>query len=115
MQTFKKLINLVVLLPIGIVLIMLAVANRKSVTLALNPFNPEDTVLSASGPFFLFLFLSLILGMVIGALATWVGQGKYRNRARKEAHEAVKWHEEAAKHKARHETASRGLVPVSSQ
>lgn len=34
---FKKLINIVVLVPVAIILIVLSVANRQSVTLALNP------------------------------------------------------------------------------
>lgn len=100
----KKIVNLVVLVPIGIVLIVLSVANRQPVRMALNPFRPEDTLLSATAPFFVFLFLALILGMIIGAVATWVSQHKYRKRARVEATEAVKWHTEADKQKARAET-----------
>ncbi len=38
----KKLINLVILLPIAIILIVLSVANRHAVTLSLNPFEPSD-------------------------------------------------------------------------
>lgn len=108
----KKLVNIVVLVPIAIVLIVLSVANRQTVTLALNPFDPADSVLSASAPFFVFLFLAVIFGMIIGSLVTWLGQGKYRKRARNEAHEAVKWHAEAEKHRTRAETiASQTLLP----
>jgi uncharacterized integral membrane protein len=108
----KKLVNIVVLVPIAIVLIVLSVANRQMVTLALNPFDPADSVLSASAPFFVFLFLAVIFGMIIGSLVTWLGQGKYRKRARNEAHEAVKWHAEAEKHRTRAETiASQTLLP----
>jgi hypothetical protein len=38
----KKIINLLILLPLGIILIIFCVANRQSVTLAFNPFRPED-------------------------------------------------------------------------
>ena len=110
----KKIVNILVLIPVGIVLIVLSVANRQSVTLALNPFRPEDSVLSVSAPFFVYLFLAVILGMVIGSLATWFTQGKYRKRARVEASEAVKWHTEAEKHRTRAEAmASQAVVPVS--
>ena len=54
----KKIINLLILLPLGIILIIFCVANRQSVTLAFNPFRPEDQVLSLSAPFFVFLFIS---------------------------------------------------------
>ncbi|WEX77773.1 DUF1049 domain-containing protein [Sinorhizobium numidicum] len=94
---FKKLINIVVLVPVGVILIVLSVANRQMVTLALNPFNTADTVLSVSAPFFVFLFLAVILGLIVGATAMWINQGKYRRRARNEANEALKWHREAEK------------------
>ncbi|WEZ84762.1 DUF1049 domain-containing protein [Rhizobium sp. 32-5/1] len=112
----KKLMNILVLIPVGIVLIVLSVANRQTVTLALNPFNPADSVLSVSAPFFVFLFLAVILGLIVGSLATWFGQGKYRKRARNEATEAVKWHAEAEKHRTRAETiASQTLLPAASK
>jgi uncharacterized integral membrane protein len=100
----RKLINIIVLVPLGIVLILLSVANRESVTLALNPFRPSDQVLSLSAPLFVFLFCALILGMIVGSAATWFSQGKHRKRARREAREAVKWQAEAGQHKARAES-----------
>ncbi|QRM54015.1 lipopolysaccharide assembly protein LapA domain-containing protein [Sinorhizobium sp. BG8] len=112
----KKVINVVILVPIAIVLIVLSVANRQSVTLALNPFNPEDSVLSMTAPFFVYLFVAVIFGMVVGSLATWFSQGKYRKRARNEANEALKWHAEAEKHKSRAETiAAQTLLPNTSR
>jgi uncharacterized integral membrane protein len=91
MTKLKRIVSLVVFVPLGIVLIVLAVANRQIVTLALNPFRPEDSVLSLSAPFFLFLILAVFLGMAIGAIVTWLNQGRYRRQARVEAREAVKW------------------------
>lgn len=108
----KRVFNVVVLIPIGILLIVLSVANRQPVTLALNPFRPEDSVLSVTAPFFVYLFLATILGLVLGALITWFTQGKYRKRARIEANEAVKWHSEAEKHRTRAEAiASQAVLP----
>ena len=43
-----RFIKLIILVPIAIALIVLSVANRHLVTLALNPFRPEDQVLSFS-------------------------------------------------------------------
>ena len=97
----KRIIALAIFVPLGIVLIMLSVANRTAVTLALNPFDPADTLLSVTLPFFVFLFAALIIGMVIGSLATWVKQGKHRKEARVKASEAVKWHTEADREKAK--------------
>ncbi|KQR77942.1 hypothetical protein ASG25_06560 [Rhizobium sp. Leaf384] len=99
----RKILNIVVLVPLGIVLVVLCVANRQQVTLGFNPFDPADTVLAISGPFFVFLFLAVILGLVIGACAVWFSQGKYRKRSRVEAKEALKWHTEAEKRRLQQE------------
>lgn len=94
MTKLKRIVGLLVFVPLGIVLIVLAVANRQVVTLALNPFQPQDSMLSFSAPFFLFLFVAVFVGMAIGAAVTWWGQGKHRKQARVEAREAVKWQNE---------------------
>ncbi|MBU1313261.1 MAG: DUF1049 domain-containing protein [Alphaproteobacteria bacterium] len=109
MTRLKKIVYLVILLPLGVLLVVLSVANRQSVTLALNPFRPQDSVLSLTAPFFLFLMLALILGMAIGSVGTWWTQGKHRKQARVEAREAVKWHNEADKQK----TPSTAVTPAS--
>lgn len=106
----KRLIAIVILVPVAIALIMLSVANRESVTLKLNPFRPDDSLLSLEAPFFLFLFAALMAGMVIGSLATWLGQGKYRSRARAKAFEAVKWETEASKQKAKADEIARAMA-----
>lgn len=99
----RKIVNLLILLPLGVILIIFCVANRRSVTLAFNPFRPEDQVLSVSAPFFVFLFIALIIGMLVGSAVTWFSQGKHRKRARSEAKEAIRWHAEADRHKSRAE------------
>lgn len=99
----KKITNLLIFLPLGIILIVFCVANRQIVTLAFNPFRPEDQVLSLSAPFFVFIFITLIIGMLVGSATTWLTQGKYRKRARTEAKEAVRWQNEADRHKTRAE------------
>ena len=109
----KKIVNLLILLPLAIILIVLCVANRQDATLALNPFRTDDSLLSFTAPFFVFLFLAVIFGVVLGSLATWVSQGKHRKRARMEAKEAVRWHAEADRQKAAVSAAV--SVPSSSQ
>ena len=111
----KKLINLVILVPVAIILIVLSIANRQSVALALNPFDPSDEVMSFHAPFFVYLFLALILGTILGAAITWFGQGKHRKRARLEAQEAARWQTEARQHQRRAEDlAKQALMPISS-
>ncbi|KAA0700030.1 LapA family protein [Neorhizobium sp. P12A] len=99
----KKIVNLLVLIPLGVILIVFCVANRQAATVAFNPFRPEDQVLAVHAPLFVFLFVALILGMLIGAAATWFSQGRHRKRARTEAREAIRWQAEADRHRSRAE------------
>ena len=108
----KRILSILILVPIAIVLIMLSVANRENVVLKLNPFQPGDSLLSLEAPFFIFLFGALMTGMIIGSVATWLGQGKYRSKARAKAYEAVKWETEAGRQKAKaNEIASAMALP----
>jgi len=107
----RKIVNLLILLPIGIILIIFCVANRQVVQMAFNPFRPEDQVLSLSAPLFVFLFAMLIIGMVVGSAATWLTQGRHRRRARTQSREAVRWQAEADKHRTRAEQIA-GQLPA---
>lgn len=107
----RKLIFLFIALPVAVILILLSVANRHPVRLGLDPFNTADPVLSFTLPFFAFLFIALFTGMIIGSVATWFKQGKYRKYARKEHVEAVKWQSEAEAQKKRAEELAVELHP----
>jgi uncharacterized metal-binding protein len=108
-----KLIRILILVPVVIILVVMSVANRHPVSLSFNPFKPDDTTLALSGPFFLFLFAALIVGMFIGSISTWVSQGKHRKRARNEAFEAIKWQREADRHKTRaDQVVAQALLPA---
>jgi len=85
---FNRFALVLVFVPLAIVLIALAVANRAPVAFTVDPFNPGNPALTYTLPFFVFLFAALALGMVIGSLATWFRQGRYRKLARQRALEA---------------------------
>jgi uncharacterized integral membrane protein len=109
-----RFVRLIILVPIAIVLIVLSVANRHSVTVALNPFRPEDSVVALTLPLFVLLLLTLMIGVVIGSVVTWFSQGRHRKRARDEAYEAKKWREEAGRQRDRLEqTTAQKLLAAS--
>jgi uncharacterized integral membrane protein len=83
-----------VLVPLGVLLVALAVVNRKPVMLGLNPFDSSSSS-GIEAPLFLFLLGAFALGLVIGGLATWLGQRKWRKAARAEAREASTWRRQA--------------------
>lgn len=78
----NRVVLVLVVVPIAIVLIALAVANRGAVPFTLDPFNPGNKALTVEWPLFVYLFVTLAVGLVIGSFATWIKQGRYRKEAR---------------------------------
>lgn len=87
-----RVLSLLIGLPLSILAVALAVANRKPVTLSLDPFNPEAPALAVSVPLFAVVFGALIVGVIAGGTVVWLRQG----RARKEARAARKALKQAA-------------------
>ncbi len=77
-----RLIVVLILIPVAVILIALTVANRDIVAFTLDPFNPGSQALTFQAPLFVFLYLALAIGIVLGGAATWFTQRKYRKRAR---------------------------------
>ncbi|MGH6735531.1 MAG: LapA family protein [Methyloceanibacter sp.] len=92
---WRKLILGLVVVPLGVVLIALAVVNRKPAILILDPFGGAEPSLSLEAPFFLFLLGTFAIGLIVGGLASWLNQGKWRRTAREEAREARDWRRQA--------------------
>ena len=78
-QFFKSLI----LLPIAVVVILLAVANRAPVTVSLDPFSKGAPEISFSLPLFALTFGATMLGVLIGGTAAWLAQAKHRRAERR--------------------------------
>jgi hypothetical protein len=92
---WRKLIFALIVVPLGVVLIALAVVNRKPVLLTLDPFGSAESGLSIEAPLFLVLLGAFAFGLVVGGIATWFGQGKWRRLAREETRQARDWRRQA--------------------
>ncbi|MEZ5839815.1 MAG: LapA family protein [Hyphomicrobiales bacterium] len=90
-----RLISYLVTIPLAILLIALAVANRGPITLSLDPMSPDAPALTVTLPIYLVLFATLGIGIFIGGVATWFRQGKWRKVARERRFEVAKWRREA--------------------
>jgi uncharacterized integral membrane protein len=84
----RRLFFLVILVPLAIVIVILSVANRGAVTFSLDPFG--GNALSFAAPLFVFLFAALLLGILVGGVAAWLRQGRWRHAARIERAEAAR-------------------------
>lgn len=80
----RRIVFYCVLVPLAIVAVVLSVANRHAVTLSFDPFNTAAPALSFQVPLFVLMFAMLVLGIVVGGLAVWISQGRWRRQARDE-------------------------------
>ena len=84
-----------VLLPVAILVVLLAVANRDPVRLSFDPFSPEP-VFALTLPLYATLFGAVALGIVVGGIGAWLGQGGTRARARRDRRENDRLQRQAA-------------------
>lgn len=92
----RKLLTAVVVLPVAAILLIFALANRTPVTLSLDPFSPGDPAFSVDLPLFLIIILALMVGVVIGSVADWISQARWRREARHSRSEVRRLEQEAA-------------------
>jgi uncharacterized integral membrane protein len=80
---FRKIVTAIIIVPLAVVFVAFAVANRQMVTLSFDPFSLASPAYAATLPLFLIIFAVLILGVLIGGFAAWIRQGKWRRNARR--------------------------------
>jgi len=80
---FRKIVSALIVVPLAIVIIVFAVANRQSVTVSFDPFSSSSPAYAATLPLFVVIFTVLIVGVLVGGIAAWIGQAKWRRAARK--------------------------------
>ena len=66
-----KLRSLLITLPLVIIALALALANRRGVILSLDPFDTVSPRFAVEMPLFIALFGALIIGMLIGGAVAW--------------------------------------------
>ncbi len=82
----RKFLTALIVIPLGLILVTFAVANRHFVTVSFDPFMANDPALSVTLPLFLLLILVAAVGVIAGGCAVWFGQRHWRRAARR--HEA---------------------------
>lgn len=91
----RRIVWLMIALPAGLLLVVLAVANRHDVRLSLDPFRQEAPVLSVVLPFYAYLFAAMVIGVLMGGIAMWLSQSRWRRSARLQGRAAARWQAEA--------------------
>jgi uncharacterized integral membrane protein len=94
----RTVFRLLVIVPIAIVLLMFAFANRHLVTVSFDPFAGNDVAgPSVTAPLFILLILAVGAGVILGGVASWFKQAKLKRAARDARAEADEARIEAAR------------------
>ena len=79
----RKFVIIFVLVPLAVLIVMFAVANREIITVSFDPFDSTQPALAFRMPLFILIFVLVGLGVLIGGIAAWLKQHKWRARARR--------------------------------
>ena len=90
----KRFLEVLILLPLAIIGLALAVANRHAVTVSFDPFT-STTAGAVEAPLFVVLIAALVVGVLIGGFFTWLSQGKHRRALREVRAEAARLRSQA--------------------
>jgi uncharacterized integral membrane protein len=91
-----RFLRVAILAICAIVILGFAFANRDFVTVSFDPFaSSESAALSIAAPLFVVVIVAAMLGVVAGAFATWLSQGRHRRASRQNRVEADRWRAQA--------------------
>jgi uncharacterized integral membrane protein len=104
----RKFFTALIVIPLGLLFVVFAVANRHFVMVSFDPFNTRDPSVGVTMPLFAVIIVVAILGVVAGGTATWLRQRHWRRAARQCEAEARRAQAELAELRASAMTPSRG-------
>jgi uncharacterized integral membrane protein len=104
-----RFVWLIIMVPVAIIVIALSVANRNAVPFTFDPFTPGNPLLTISAPLFMYLFASLLVGLIIGSIVTWLAQGRHRKAARLAAADVAALRKQAQEREAAIRTGQQAL------
>jgi uncharacterized integral membrane protein len=92
----RKIISVVIVIPLLVIVVGFAVANRQVVTVSFDPFSSVQPAYAVTLPLFVIIFVLLIVGVIIGGTATWLRQSAWRRSARRLDAQVRELHRERA-------------------
>jgi len=79
----QRAVGWLVLLPLGLMLVLFALANRGVVQIGFDPLTPEvPFVAPIQMPMFVLIYAVLMAGVLIGGIASWFAQSRHRAEER---------------------------------
>lgn len=93
----KALVRILIVLPLAVVIVLLAVANRAPVQVSLDPFSGTDPLVAFTVPLFVLVLAAVIIGVLYGGFVVWWAQGRHRRDERLLARELDRMKAETAR------------------
>jgi hypothetical protein len=80
----RRFLKWLIGVPVLVLAIGFAVANRKFVSISFDPFSQDAPFASIPMPLWGLFFVGMITGVLMGWVGCWLAQGKWRKRAREQ-------------------------------
>lgn len=78
----RRILNWIVGVPIALVIVGFAIANRQWQRVSFDPFSQEAPYASIAMPLWALMFFGIFVGILAGWAGCWWAQGKWRKAAR---------------------------------
>lgn len=93
----RRFLWLLLAIAVAIVIVPFGLANRTPIAVSVDPFGRATSGLVFEAPLSLVLFAVFMAGLLLGGLAMWLSQSKWRRTARVRTREAFRWRNEATR------------------
>ena len=81
-MTLRRIFNWITGLPIAIVAVIFAVANRQWIVVSFDPFSRDQPWAAINMPLWVLFFCGIFVGLIAGWIFAWLAQGKWRRAAK---------------------------------
>ncbi len=79
----RRLFSWFIGLPLVVLMIAFAIANRSHVAVSFDPLSQSDPMFALNIPLWVLFYAGILLGLIVGWFAAWFGQAKWRRSSRK--------------------------------
>ncbi len=92
----QRILRWTIGLPIAIVVVSFAIANRQWITISFDPFSRDAPFAAMDMPQWVLFFCGVFFGLIAGWIACWLAQSKWRRSAKDTRKELVRAQEETS-------------------
>ena len=86
----QRILRWTVGLPIAIIVVSFAIANRQWITVSFDPFSKDAPFAAIDMPLWALFFCGVFFGLIAGWIACWFAQSKWRRSAKDTRKELVR-------------------------